>query len=94
MGEWGWIGARFGPFERAVVGGPDWLLDVLRFDGVDPGPVELPWHLDGIMEVETSGTWTRATLDDEHLQAALTQFLGGDTTAHPGANYDCIKRHV
>lgn len=69
-GDFGWMAARFGPLERTVVSGPDWILDIVS---VEPGAarrLELPWHLDGDVTVATPGAWHPAELADEFVTDA------------------------
>jgi hypothetical protein len=63
-GEWAWIRGEWGGVTRTVVTGPDWLADLVEYEGVS-ARLELPWHLAGRLEVESAGRWVAAQLDDE-----------------------------
>jgi hypothetical protein len=69
---------------RRIVHGPDWLLDVVESTGEGvPQRLELPWHLDGQVTVETPGRWEPDELDAE-LVDEEARFVpddgGGDVT--------------
>jgi hypothetical protein len=68
-GDWGWTQARAGKLRRSVVQGPEWILDVVDRDAGE-GTLELPWHLEGSVQVETRGTWTAADLGVEFVTDA------------------------
>jgi hypothetical protein len=78
QGDWGWAVAEFARLRRTVIHGPDWLLDV--FESGDAGSVELPWHLDGTVTVETPGSWAPSELASEWVTdpAQFQPAAGGD----------------
>lgn len=56
-GDWSWVRGRYDECERTVVAGPEYILDIVTFSGVQARRLQLPWHLAGEVEVETSGKW-------------------------------------
>ncbi len=69
-GEWGWIAASYGPLRRKVIHGPDWMVDLVELTGEEPHRLEVPWHLDGEVVVETPGRWEADRLEAELVEAA------------------------
>lgn len=64
-GEWGWMVGEWEGIRRTVIAGPRWILDILD---VPAGPeVELPWHLDGEVVMETAGTWSPTEVVGEQV---------------------------
>ena len=64
---WSWVRGRYGEMNRALVAGPDYLLDVLELSATGEVMLELPWHLSGKVEVETRGRWEAGELRDEFV---------------------------
>ncbi|MFN0177434.1 MAG: heparinase II/III family protein [Gemmatimonadales bacterium] len=64
---WGWISAEHETIRRTIVHGPDWILDVVDLDAPESHRIELPWHLDGAVSIETAGRFEPAELDDEFV---------------------------
>ena len=62
-GDWGWLRGSWGAVTRTVVAGPDQLLDLVDSAADDEHLVELPWHLNGSIEVLTPGNWVPGELD-------------------------------
>jgi heparinase II/III-like protein/alginate lyase len=56
---WGWARAVWpaGSVTRALVAGPEYLLDVVDLAGSEDHVLELPWHLAGRGDVTTPGAW-------------------------------------
>jgi hypothetical protein len=52
------------------VAGPGYLLDQVELSASEEHLLELPWHLNGSVEVVTPGTWVPAKLADDFAQAA------------------------
>jgi hypothetical protein len=73
-GEWSWIRGRFGDLTRTLVAGP-YLLDVVEVGGAEARLLELPWHLDGRVDVVTPGGWTGDQLDDPFVEQ-VERFTG------------------
>jgi hypothetical protein len=65
--EWGWAQGSFGDLTRTLVAGPRYLLDVVDLSSADEHLLELPWHLDGQVDMLSSGSWTKGVLDDEFV---------------------------
>ncbi|MEO6056312.1 MAG: heparinase II/III family protein, partial [Gemmatimonadales bacterium] len=63
QGPWGWTRGRYGDLARTLVAGP-YLLDIVEVGGAEARTLELPWHLDGSVEVVTPGGWTADRLDE------------------------------
>ncbi|MBP6670880.1 MAG: hypothetical protein KA180_15605, partial [Gemmatimonadales bacterium] len=66
----GWVRGRFGRLTRTVVAGPAHLVDVVEFADEQEHLVELPWHLDGTVELSSPGTWEAARLDEPWVGGA------------------------
>ncbi len=79
-GDWSWVSANAGGNQRSLVVGPSWTLDVLRHDGDAPHRLDLPWHLDGTIEMLTPGTW-RALHEVTEFMDQVEQFDAADTGA-------------
>jgi hypothetical protein len=67
QGDRGWAQGSFGDLTRTLVAGPRYLLDVVDLSAADEHLVELPWHLDGRVEVLSPGSWTNGALEDEFV---------------------------
>ena len=72
---WGWTRGRYGEVTRTVVAGA-YLLDVVELSAPETRMLELPWHLDGRIEVVTPGGWTSAPSPDAQLEDV--EVFGGD----------------
>ncbi len=57
---WGWVRGRFESFERTLVQGPDYVLDVVTFSDAISGQLDLPWHFSGTIDVRSEGRWESA----------------------------------
>ena len=66
-GEWSWTRGRYGDLTRTLVAGP-YLLDVVELGGAEVRTLELPWHVDGDVELLTPGGWTPDQLDDPFVE--------------------------
>ncbi|MBA3496035.1 MAG: heparinase II/III family protein [Gemmatimonadales bacterium] len=64
---WSWTRGRYGDLTRTLVLGR-YLLDVVELGGGDARTLELPWHLDGQVEVLTAGGWTADRLSDPFVE--------------------------
>lgn len=69
-GPWGWVRGRFGGLTRTVVAGPAHLVDVVEFADEQEHLVELPWHVDGTVELLSPGAWEPATLEEPWVSGA------------------------
>ena len=65
--EWAWCRGSFGALSRTLVAGPHYILDVLDLSAAAEHLLELPWHLNGRVEVVTPGSWTPAVLENEFV---------------------------
>ncbi len=73
-GEWSWTRGRYGDLTRTLVAGR-YLLDVVEVGGAEARTLELPWHLDGSLEVLTPGGWSADRLDDPFVEQ-VERFTG------------------
>ncbi len=64
---WSWTRGRSGELTRTLVAGR-YLLDVVELGGAEARTLELPWHLDGRVEVVTPGGWTAERLEDPFVE--------------------------
>jgi Heparinase II/III-like protein len=69
-GDWAWTRGRFGELARTLVAGPSYLVDVVERNGMEERTLELPWHVSGEVDVEPSGSWVPADLNDEFVHKA------------------------
>ena len=69
QGGWAWVRGEFGPLARTVVAGPEYVLDIVELDAAEDHVVELPWHVNGAIEVLSPGEWVDADLEDEFVTA-------------------------
>jgi hypothetical protein len=67
---WSWVRARFGKLTRTLVAGPAHVVDLVECAHDDEHLVELPWHLDGTVEVVTPGSWAAADFADRFVHGA------------------------
>jgi hypothetical protein len=67
---WSWVRGRFGPVNRTVVSGPEYLLDVVELDSEVDHRLELPWHPSGRLEVRGGGGWQPVSLPGELVTGA------------------------
>jgi Heparinase II/III-like protein len=58
--EWSWAKGRYQSFDRTLVMGPSYLLDIVTFADAHPHQVDLPWHFTGKIEVVSPGHWESA----------------------------------
>src|SRR5207249_5642030 len=58
---------RFGDLTRTIVAGPSYLVDVVEMSTGETHVLELPWHVAGRPDIETSGRWADAELPDEFV---------------------------
>ncbi|HUR94072.1 MAG TPA: heparinase II/III family protein [Gemmatimonadales bacterium] len=65
--RWAWTRGRYGSLTRTLVAG-SYLIDLVELGGTTPGTLELPWHIEGQVEVITPGSWTAAHLDDPFVE--------------------------
>lgn len=63
---WGWIRGSAESVTRSVIAGPDVVIDLLETTA-GTGIIELPWHLQGAMQVLSPGKWEKAELSDASL---------------------------
>ena len=62
-GDWGWCRGKAGDVSRTLVSGPDHYLDVLELGGAERRAIQLPWHFNAEVVVESAGSWEPASLD-------------------------------
>lgn len=55
--EWSWCRARAGAVTRTLVAGPGHLLDLVEFETEGECWMDLPWHFNGTMGIESPGRW-------------------------------------
>jgi hypothetical protein len=65
--DWAWVRGRYEGMVRTVVSGPDYILDVVEYDGMDEHVLELPWHFDGTSVPTVVGTWRPGKLVGEQV---------------------------
>lgn len=78
-GDWHWARGRAGEVQRTIVAGPDLVVDIVQLEGEGERTLELPWHLQGEVQVVSQGKWTHGSLDLPH------DFIGGIEQFQPSA---------
>jgi hypothetical protein len=69
QGDHAWVAGEWKGHRRSIVTGPGWLVDLLEPAAGPVRRIELPWHFQGEIAVETPGRWTEDTLADEFVSA-------------------------
>ena len=69
-GTWAWAQGSYGPMRRAIVAGPEYVLDVVEVAGEGERLLELPLHLTGEIAVLSPGRWAPAELPDDFVSGA------------------------
>src|SRR3989442_10481182 len=67
QGEWALVRGRIGDLMRNIVAGARYLVDVFEMSAGETHVLELPWHVAGRPDIETSGRWDDAELPDEFV---------------------------
>ncbi|MFL5495348.1 MAG: heparinase II/III family protein [Gemmatimonadales bacterium] len=75
QGAWSWARGVYGPLSRTLVSGPRYLVDLVDLGAEDEHLLELPWHLDGMVELSSAGGWTADELGDEFV-SSVERFTG------------------
>lgn len=70
--QWAWCSAVAGHRRRALVVGPAWTLDVVRFDGEADADLSLPWHIAGDVTMQAEGVWEPTGHQTEFITDAAT----------------------
>jgi Heparinase II/III-like protein len=70
QGAWSWSRGTYTSLSRSLVSGPRYLLDVVELSADEEHLLELPWHLDGTVEIPSAGGWTADELADEFVSSA------------------------
>jgi hypothetical protein len=69
-GAWAWARGRAGEARRTLILGPTQLLDLLELESTENRSVELPWHFQGELGLESAGRWEPIELERQFLSAA------------------------
>ncbi len=69
-GRWGWVRAVAERFTRTTVVGPAHLVDVVEFADEHDHLVELAWHPDGEVTIQSGGRWEPTELRDRFAHGA------------------------
>jgi hypothetical protein len=69
-GRWGWVRGKADRFTRSVVVGPAHLVDVVEFADDHEHLVELAWHPEGDLTIQSAGRWEAAELEDRFAHGA------------------------
>jgi hypothetical protein len=77
QGAWSWARGTYASLSRTLVSGPRYLLDLVDLNAEEEHLLELPWHLEGRVEVLSAGGWTTDRLTDEFVSSA--ERLSGPT---------------
>ena len=74
--EWSWCRARAGTITRTLVAGPGHLMDLVEIEAAESKWVDLPWHFNGTMLIESPGRWEPAEWSEPFVTAA-ERFVAG-----------------
>jgi len=69
-GDWAWVRGRAGNVSRTVVAGPAYIVDVVELSSREDHLLELAWHFDGPVDIETKGRWVDDAIDSEFVTHA------------------------
>ena len=69
-GDWAWVRGRAGNVSRTVVAGPSYIVDVVELSAREDHLLELAWHFDGAVDIETTGRWVDDAIDSEFVTRA------------------------
>ncbi|HEV8150474.1 MAG TPA: heparinase II/III family protein, partial [Gemmatimonadales bacterium] len=61
--KWAWCRARAGEVRRTIILAPTHVLDLLELEAGQARRLELPWHWQGELTLESPGRWERAQLE-------------------------------
>jgi hypothetical protein len=88
---WAWTRGRFGDLTRTLVAGP-YLLDVVELGGAEARLLELPWHIDGAVDLQAVGAWEPGTLDGPFVGRVerFTGSTGGDVTLRASSDSGAV----
>jgi hypothetical protein len=78
--EWSWCRARAGALTRTLVAGPGHLVDLVEIEAEEECWVDLPWHLNGTIVIESSGRWESAEWSEPFATGA-ERFVPGSPDA-------------
>ncbi|HEX3233146.1 MAG TPA: heparinase II/III family protein [Gemmatimonadales bacterium] len=99
QGDWSWARGSYGALSRTLVSGPHYLLDLLDLSADEEHLLEVPWHLDGTVEVLTAGGWAPDQLADEFVSSP--ERFTGDTAdavvlraSAPGSAAITLRLHL
>ena len=69
-GDWAWVRGRTGTVSRTVVAGPSYIVDVVELSSREDHLLELAWHFDGALDIETKGRWVDDAIESEFVTRA------------------------
>jgi Heparinase II/III-like protein len=69
QGSWSWARGTYGSLSRTLVSGPRYLLDLVQLSAEEEHLLELPWHIQGTVEIAPAGGWTADELSDEFVSS-------------------------
>ena len=78
---WAWCRGRAGPLRRTLVLGPTHLLDVMELTAAEPRRLELPWHWQGDLVIDTPGRWEPTVVEYPFVSAAERFIPEGDAAS-------------
>lgn len=92
-GDWQWIRGTFPGFTRTVVDGPAYVIDLVEFSDQDEQLFELPWHLQGQVEVQGGGEWVPGQLENEFI-SNVARMTGRPEVVSFRAEHDGARCHL
>ncbi|HEV2671602.1 MAG TPA: sugar-binding protein, partial [Gemmatimonadales bacterium] len=82
-GDWAWVRGRAGSISRTVVAGPLYIVDVVELSSREDHLLELAWHFNGAIAIETKGRWVDDALDNEFVKR-VQRFVPDTPGGGPG----------
>ncbi len=55
--DWSWCRARAGALTRTLIAGPGHLVDLVEIEAEQECWIDLPWHFNGTIRIESPGRW-------------------------------------
>ncbi|HEX7023696.1 MAG TPA: heparinase II/III family protein, partial [Gemmatimonadales bacterium] len=74
-GPLGWCRAHAGRVRRTLVAGPHQVIDVVEVESGGETELDLPWHFQGPIEVESPGSWEPSEWDGGEFVSEAERFV-------------------
>ncbi len=68
--DWSWCRARAGALTRTLIAGPGHLVDLMEIEAKEECWIDLPWHFNGTIRIESPGRWESANWSEPFTSGA------------------------